>query len=76
MIFLNKIFLFYPLQKHILFFLQTKSYFFNFQNKSNFSFKREHIHKADLLKLIFVKCLSCALYHIIQHHAKMIYNGH
>ena len=60
MIFLDKILLF-TLYKNRFVFLQTKSYYFNFQDKFELSLKRGHIHKANLFKLIFVKCLSCAL---------------
>ena len=34
-------------------------YLFYPHNIFEFSLKRGHIHKADLFKLIFVKCLSC-----------------
>ena len=62
--------IFYVLSKTNLIFTNQVSFFFNFQNRSDLSLKRGHIHKTDLFKLIFVKCLLCVLQHIIQHHTK------
>ena len=35
------------------------SFFLIFKTNLNFLLEREHIHKANLVKLIFVQCLSC-----------------
>ena len=54
-----------------IWFLSIKFHFSQpLKNRSNFSLRKGYIHKTNLFKLIFVKCLLHVLQHIIQCHTK------
>ena len=73
MIFTNQIPLFLTYKNRSDFYKPNLIFlFFIYLTKANLIFllKDDIIHKANLFKLIFVKCLLCVLQHIIQHHTK------
>ena len=63
LIFINQIPFFLSFTKQICFFINQISFFSTLQNRSDFSLRREHIHKMKLFKLIlsnkvFVTCIT------------------